>query len=232
VRRRPSPTATIVAVRAVLFDWDGTLVDTLPFMYAATELVMAEYGVPITWDDYRRHFTPDWRLLYRRFRLPEDAIESVGDRWWALYRGQDEARLLPGTADALRRLADAGLALGIVTAGRRGSVEPQLERHGLAALLPARVYGDDPFEPKPGPAGLHHALEELGLAGQAANTVYVGDALDDMRMAVAAGARGVGIRTDLATDVELLDAGATEVWGSVAAWVAGLVGGADEAGRV
>jgi HAD superfamily hydrolase (TIGR01549 family) len=215
---------TIVAVRAVLFDWDGTLVDTLPFMYAATQLVMAEYGTPITWDDYRRHFTPDWRLLYRRFRLPEDAIESIGDRWWALYRGHAEAVLLPGAADALRRLAGAGLSLGIVTAGRRDSVEPQLERHGLGTLLPARVYGDDPFEPKPGPAGLHHALEALGFAGLAADAAYVGDAPDDMRMAVAAGARGVGIRSDLATDDELRDAGASEVWGSVAAWVAGLLG--------
>lgn len=213
-----------MAVRAVLFDWDGTLVDTLPFMYAATELVMAERGVPITWDDYRRHFTPDWRLLYRRFRLPEDAIESVGDRWWALYRGRDEAALLPGAADSLRRLSGAGLALGIVTAGRRDSVEPQLERHGLAGLIDARVYGDDPFEPKPGPAGLHHALDVLGLAGHAAEAAYVGDALDDMRMAVAAGARGIGILTDLATDAELRDAGASEVAGSVAAWVADLLG--------
>ncbi len=211
-------------MRAVLFDWDGTLVDTLPFMYAATQLVMAEYGMPITWDDYRRHFTPDWRLLYRRFRLPDVDIESVGDRWWALYRGHDEAVLLPGAADALRRLAGAGLSLGIVTAGRRDSVEPQLERHGLGTLLPARVYGDDPFEPKPGPAGLHHALATLGLSGNAAEAAYVGDAPDDMRMAVAAGARGIGIRSDLATDGELLDAGASEVWGSVAAWVAGTFG--------
>ena len=122
-------------MRAVLFDWDGTLVDTLPFMYAATELVMAECGVAITWEEYRRHFTSDWRLLYRRFRLPEEAIESVGDRWWTLYRGSDHAALLPGAADALRRLAGAGLALGIVTAGRRDSVEPQLERHGLAGFI-------------------------------------------------------------------------------------------------
>jgi phosphoglycolate phosphatase len=213
-----------VAVRAVLFDWDGTLVDTLPFMYAATELVMAESGVAITWDEYRRHFTPDWRLLYRRFQLAEEAIESVGDRWWSLYRGRDEAALLPGAADALRRLAGVGLALGIVTAGRRESVEPQLERHGLSGLLPARVYGDDPFEQKPGPGGLRHALDVLGLADRASETAYVGDALDDMRMAVAAGARGIGIRSDLATDVELRDAGASEVVGSVADWVAGLLG--------
>ncbi len=180
-------------MRAVLFDWDGTLVDTLPFMFAATEIVMAEYGVPITWADYRRFFSPDWRLLYRRFGLPERDIESVGSRWWALYRGRDEAVLLPGAAEALRRLAGAGFALGVVTAGRRDSVEPQLARHGLAELLPARVYGDDPFEPKPGPGGLRHAIGALGLTGRTAEIAYVGDALDDMRMALAAGARGIGI---------------------------------------
>jgi HAD superfamily hydrolase (TIGR01549 family) len=211
-------------VHAVLFDWDGTLVDTLPFMFAATELVMAEYGAPITWADYRRHFSPDWRLLYRRFGLPERDIESVGVRWWSLYRGRDEAMLLPGAAEALRRLAAAGFALGVVTAGRRDSVEPQLARHGLAELLPVRVYGDDAFEPKPGPGGLRHAIGALGLAGQPGEIAYVGDALDDMRMALAARARGVGIRSDLATDGELRAAGASEVADSVAAWVDVLLG--------
>ena len=163
-------------MHAVLFDWDGTLVDTLPFMFAATELVMAEYGAPITWADYRRHFSPDWRLLYRRFGLPERDIESVGVRWWSLYRGRDEAMLLPGAAEALRRLAAAGFALGVVLAGQPGEI------------------------------------------------AYVGDALDDMRMALAARARGVGIRSDLATDGELRAAGASEVADSVAAWVDVLLG--------
>jgi HAD superfamily hydrolase (TIGR01549 family) len=209
-------------VRAVLFDLDGTLVDTLPFMYAATELVMAEYGVPITWDDYRRHFTPDWRLLYRRFGMPEQDVDAVGARWWTLYRGRDEAKLLPSAADAVQRLSQRGIVMGIVTAGRRDSVEPQLVRHGLAGHLAVRVYGDDPFEPKPGPAGLLHAMDALGVVDQAAETAYVGDALDDMRMAVAAGARGIGIRTELATESELRAAGATEVAASVFAWVASL----------
>ena len=52
----------------------------------------------------------------------------------------------------------------------------------------------------------------------------MGDALDDMRMAQAAGARGVGIRSDLATDAELRAAGASEVAESVAAWVEVLLG--------
>ena len=87
-----------------------------------------------------------------------------------------------------------------------------------------RVYGDDPFEPKPGPGGLRHALNALGMTGHAAEAAYVGDALDDMRMAVAAGARGIGIRTDLATGAELRAAGASEVAVSVSAWVGGLLG--------
>jgi phosphoglycolate phosphatase-like HAD superfamily hydrolase len=86
------------------------------------------------------------------------------------------------------------------------------------------VNGDDPFEPKPGPAGLRHALGVLGMTEHVAEAAYVGDALDDMRMAVAAGARGIGIRTDLATGAELRAAGASEAWGSVAAWVAGILG--------
>ena len=100
----------------------------------------------------------------------------------------------------------------------------RLARHGLAELLPVRVYGDDPFEPKPGPGGLRHAIGALGLAGQPGEIAYVGDALDDMRMALAAGARGVGIRSDLATDGELRAAGASEVADSVAAWVDVLLG--------
>ena len=95
-------------MQAIVFDWDGTIADTLPHMYAATEEVVAGFGLAITWDDYCRLWTPDWRTLYRAFGLPEDLIEEAGRRWWAVYRGRDEAELLPGAADALKRLHRAG----------------------------------------------------------------------------------------------------------------------------
>ncbi len=213
-------------MRAVLFDWDGTLVDTLSHMFAATQVVMADFGMPITWDDYRRHFTPDWKLLYRRLAVPDDEIAAMGERWWGLYRGQDEGTLLPGVAGALRRLAEAGIALGIVTGGYRANVGPQLERHGVAELLPVRVYGDDLPYSKPHPELLMTALRELECAGAPAETAYVGDALDDVRMALAAGVRPVGITTMLGTEAELRAAGAVEVADSVAAWTDRLL--ADE----
>ncbi len=212
-------------MRAVVFDWDGTLADTLRLMYLATEEVVAGFGMRLTWEDYCRFWTPDWRVLYRTAGLPEDLIEEAGRRWWAIYRGRDEAELLPGAEDALRRLHAAGYPLALVTAGHRDNVGAQLRRHGLEELLRVRVHGDDLPEAKPHPAPLLRAVRELGLGTEAAGIAYVGDALDDMRMARAAGARAVGIDSVLGDAAALRAAGADETAPSVAAWVDDLLAG-------
>jgi HAD superfamily hydrolase (TIGR01549 family) len=213
-------------MEAIVFDWDGTLADTLPQMYAATEEVVVGLGLPITWEDYCRLWTPDWRTLYRAFGLPEDLIEEAGRRWWAVYRGRDEAELLPGAAAALERLHQAGFRLALVTAGHRDNVGGQIRRHGLDELLPVRVHGDDLPEAKPHPAPLLRAVRELGLGPTAAGTAYVGDAFDDMRMARSAGAHAVGIDSVLGDDLALRAAGAHETAPSVAAWVDRFLGSA------
>jgi HAD superfamily hydrolase (TIGR01549 family) len=206
-------------MRAIVFDWDGTLADTLHLMYAATEEVVAGFGLRLTWGDYCRLWTPDWRELYRSLGLPPEVVEEAGRRWWAAYRGRDEAGLLPGAAEALEKLHAAGYPLALVTAGHRDNVGAQLRRHGLERLLPVRVHGDDMPEAKPHPAPLLRAIRELGLGSDAAGTAYVGDALDDMRMARAAGAHAVGIDSVLGDAAALRAAGATETTTSVAAWV-------------
>ncbi len=212
-------------MRAIVFDWDGTLADTLHLMYLATAEVVAGLGLGLAWEEYCRLWTPDWRLLYRRAGLADDLIEEAGRRWWATYRGRDEAGLLPGAAEALRRLHAAGYPLALVTAGHRDNVGEQLRRHGLEELLPVRVHGDDLAEAKPHPAPLLRAIRELGLGPGAAGTAYVGDALDDMRMARAAGAHAVGIDSVLGDASALRAAGADEVAPSVAAWVDRFLGG-------
>ncbi len=210
---------------AVIFDWDGTLVDTLPAITRANAAVLASYGVRYDDAAYRAAYSPDWRAMYRRLGVADEVVEEAGRRWLQAYRElMYEVVAFPGVADALASLHGAGFRMGLVTAGDRPVVEHQLEVTGLGRYLPVRVCGDDlPFA-KPHPAPLRQALAELGLTGREARIVYVGDAPDDMRMARTVGARGVGIGSILGDPDELHAAGAHEVWPAVATWVATFLG--------
>lgn len=206
-------------MQAIVFDWDGTLVDTLGAIYRANVAVLAELGLPFDEALYRRHYAPDWRLMYARLGVPADQLETANDRWLEHLGDGAEVEAFPGTLDALRRLADAGVRLGLVTAGHRELVEPQLGHTGLGDLLPVRVFGDDLPVHKPDPRPLRVALQRLDPTLVPGDTIYVGDAPDDMRMARAAGATGVGVASILGDPDALRAAGASVVVDSVAAWV-------------
>jgi phosphoglycolate phosphatase len=210
------------AAEAVLFDWDGTLVDSLEGFYRANETVMAALGIPFDRQRYREVYTPDWRRFYGRLGVPDERLDEANARWHAAF--VPEATAMAGVVEALAALDAMGCRLGLVTATFRSVVDPQLETSGLAGFLVVRVHGDEVSAQKPDPAPLRLALERLGLADRPGAVVYVGDAPDDMRMAKAVGTGAIGIRSMLGGDAELRSAGATEVHDSVAAWVATLAG--------
>jgi len=212
-------------MRAILFDWDGTLVDSLGAFQHANAAVMAAFGLP--WDEaiYRRHYVPDWRLMYLNLGVPRDRLDEANELWHTTFAGAEDVIAFEGVAGALARLDGVGCGLGIVTAGDRVIVEPQLARTGLGTLLPIRVFGDDLAVHKPDPAPLRRALELLGLADAADEVAYVGDAPTDMRMARAVGVRAIGIASVVGDPDELREAGADEVASTVAAWVEGFVAG-------
>ncbi len=209
---------------AIVFDWDGTLVDSLPAIFDANTQVLAEYGLPFDADRYRAAYVPDWRLMYQRLRIPDDELEAAGARWLELYRATAEAGLLPRVAESLQRLADAGFVMGLVTAGHRDVVEGQLERYGLGGFLPSRVFGNDPIAVKPHPDPLLRVLDELGRSHRIATARYIGDVPDDMRMALAVGTLGIGIESTVGSRESLFAAGASEVYPGVAAFVDALLG--------
>jgi HAD superfamily hydrolase (TIGR01549 family) len=209
---------------AIVFDWDGTLIDSLPAIFIANQRVLAEHGLPFDEERYRAAYVPDWRLMYQRLGVPDQHLDSIGGRWLELYRQIDEAGLLPGAADSLRRLSRAGFVMGLVTAGDRDVVEDQLVRYGLGDLLPVRVFGTDPIASKPHPDPLLLALRQLGRIERIATARYVGDVPDDMRMARAVGTLGVGIESTIGTRDALIEAGASVVYLSVAEFVDALLG--------
>ncbi len=209
----------------MIFDWDGTLVDTLPAITRANAEVLGSYGVVYDNAAYRAAYSPDWRSMYRRLGVPAEHVEEAGGRWLGAYRSlMTDVRPFAGVEAAMGRLAAAGFQLGIVTAGDRPVVEHQLAATGLGSYFSAVVCGEDlPFA-KPRPEPLLHALAQLGVRDEPARVTYIGDAPDDMRMARTVGARGVGIVSIVGDRLELEAAGASEVADSVAEWVAALLG--------
>ncbi len=210
-------------MQAILFDWDGTLVDSLGAFHRANATVMASFGLPFDEVIYRRHYVPDWRLMYLRLGVPSDRLDEANQLWHATFATDADVIAFDGVGAALERLRDAGQRLGIVTAGDRAIVVPQLELTGLGGLLTTRVFGDDHAVHKPNPAPLRKALELLDLADWPDEVAYVGDAPTDMEMARAVGVRAVGITSVLGDPDELRAAGAAEVAPSVVDWVDGFL---------
>jgi HAD superfamily hydrolase (TIGR01549 family) len=207
-------------MQAILFDWDGTLVDSLGAFHAANASVMAAFGLPFDEVLYRRNYVPDWRLMYLKLGVPGDRLDEANELWHASYAAAAEVAAFDGVVGALEALAAAGTRLGIVTAGDRRIVVPQLERTRLGDLLPTRVFGDDLDVHKPDPAPLRRALALLGLDDRPHDVAYVGDAPTDMLMARTVGVHAVGIASVLGDPDELRDAGAHEVASSVPDWTA------------
>jgi phosphoglycolate phosphatase len=211
---------------AIVFDWDGTLCDSLAAIYEANRVVLEELGLPFDDARYRAAYVPDWRLMYQRLGVPDDQLEAAGRRWLDLYSVAAEADLLPGAKAALERLVEAGFVLGLVTAGDRDVVTGQLQRLGIAELIPARVFGTDDIASKPHPEPLLRVLQELDRHDRLASARYVGDVPDDMRMARAVGAIGIGIESAIGQRDVMLEAGARAVYPLVADFVDELLGGA------
>ena len=93
-------------MRAILFDWDGTLVDSLGAFQHANAAVMAAFGLPLDEAIYRRHYVPDWRLMYLRLGVPGDRLDEANELWHATFAqadGRGRVRRRPRGARAARR---------------------------------------------------------------------------------------------------------------------------------
>ncbi len=173
----------------MLFDWDGTLLDSYHADAYAYRKMFQALGIGWTLSDLERHYTPDWYQVFRAAGLPRGRWEEANRLWRSHYR-ERRPQLLPGARHVLRRLARSFL-LGLVTSGDRRRVHRQLRAFGLARVFAACVFHEDSRRRKPHPAPLRVALRNLRLAPTAC--AYVGDAPEDVEMARRAGLRVIGV---------------------------------------
>jgi HAD superfamily hydrolase (TIGR01549 family) len=177
-------------LRAVLFDWDGTLVDSAEKSYRCYVTVFAGFGIEYDRDTFARTYSPDWYRTYAEIGLPREAWAEADTRWLDCY-DREPSRLVTGARPALERLAARGMAQGVVSSGDPRRVRRELVTLGVDHFFTAVVCGGETEQRKPHPEPLLLALERLSV--RPAEAAYVGDSPEDVLMAKSAGALAVGV---------------------------------------
>jgi pyrophosphatase PpaX len=178
------------AIRTVLFDLDGTLIDSVRLILDSYHHTLATHGLPPRTDEewLAGVGTPltaqfaDWRddpetlraliATYREYNLTHH------DRMVTVY---------PGVVDVVRALKDDGITTGLVTSKNRAGAVRGLTLAQLEAMMDVLVCADEVENPKPHPEPVEKAVRLLG--GDPRATVYVGDSVHDMLAGRAAGVR-------------------------------------------
>jgi phosphoglycolate phosphatase len=177
-------------LRAVLFDMDGTVLDTAPDMFAALNVLRAEQGLaPMDFDAVRCAVSHGAARVVKS-GFPDAADEefaALQRRFLEIYRAALSGRtqLFPGMAEVLDALDARRLKSGIVTNKAGWLTEPLLEQLDLRRRFHCVVSGDTLTERKPHPLPLLHAAKLAGVTP--GECIYVGDAERDVQAAHAAG---------------------------------------------
>jgi HAD superfamily hydrolase (TIGR01509 family) len=191
---------------ALLFDLDGTLVDTDHLHHAAFAAILGERGQALSLADYRAHIMghPNDAILARFFPGEDPAVI---ERKEALVRAGLAASVepVPGIHALLDWAEANGAGCAVVTNAPRDNAVAMLAAASLAHRLPTLVIGDECARPKPDPAPYRAAMAALGATPSRA--VAFEDSRSGLRAARAAGAHVFGLATGLTAD-ELLRAGA------------------------
>ncbi|MGR3548872.1 MAG: phosphoglycolate phosphatase [Roseovarius sp.] len=177
--------------RAVIFDLDGTLIDSAPDIHAAANRVMARHGFALFTPEETRSFigsgVPHFITccLTARGRAGDGALRArLIEEFIADYEtAVTLTRVYPGVMGALDVLAGADLALGLCTNKPEGPAHSVLSHLGLDGYFPVIIGGDSLTVRKPDPAPLQATAAALG----ARDVVFVGDSEVDAETAARAG---------------------------------------------
>jgi HAD superfamily hydrolase (TIGR01509 family) len=186
-------------VEGVLFDWDGTLINSYQADTSAYLAMFKEMGISWGIEELEKYYSPNWYQVYRAAGLPRRHWTEA-DRAWRAHYAKHRPKLIAGARRVLARLGGVH-PLGLVTSGDRDRVTRQLREFRLTKLFKARVCSGDTLRKKPHPEQLRLALRQMEMDPSAC--VYVGDAPQDVEMARRAGVRAIGVLGPFPTEKRL-----------------------------
>lgn len=209
----PKTLSPMTDLKLVVFDCDGTLVDSQHMIFAAMQRSFGDLGMVTPEKDKVRRIVGLGLVEGMEVLAPGLAPEAhidLADRYKAAFReirATSERRepLFPGIREALERLSGSNYLLGVATGKSRVGLAATLEVHELAGYFATLQTADD-APGKPHPGMLEQAMDETGVVPE--NTLMIGDTTFDMQMAKHAGVASLGVGWGYHPPDELKSAGA------------------------
>lgn len=182
--------SVMTSLRTVLFDLDGTLIDSVRLILDSYHHTLAAHGLPPRTDeDWLRGVGTPLTVQFAEWGHDPDTLE----RLIATYREYNLAHhdrmvtVYPGVVAAVEAIRAAGLRTGLVTSKNRRGALRGLSVARLEGMMDVLVCADEVTRPKPDPEPVEKAMALLGATPE--TTVYVGDSIHDMISGRAAGVR-------------------------------------------
>lgn len=203
---------SITDFQAVIFDLDGTLLDTLDDIADSMNRMLEEKGFPVhTVDAYRFFIGNGWRMLVTR-ALPEkqrsdERIDACAVRSREIYHENwnCKTRVYAGISDLMERLQERGIPKAVLSNKPHDFALRYADAYLGQWKFKAILGYSDRFPPKPDPTAALEIAERIGIPP--ANFLFVGDSAVDMRTANAAGMHAVGVAWGFRGARELQDSG-------------------------
>lgn len=197
----------------IIFDLDGTILNTLEDLAAATNWVCTQHGWPVHQVEEYKYFVGNGapKLLERvvpdGIELTDELHRQLLEEFTQRYNAhkEDKTTVYAGMPQALKRLKEAGLTLAVLSNKPHGAAFPVVERYypGIFNFVQGAIDG---LPVKPDPTLLHRLMGELGATQ--ADTLFVGDSNVDIRTAKNGGLTGCGVLWGFRTRAELESEGA------------------------
>jgi len=181
-------------MKAIIFDFDGTVADTLPTIYYSFRTIFKQFDdEELTDEDVKAMFGPS-EVGIIRDRLTYKDKEKAMETFYRVY-ADSHAELVKENQEMQELLAflkENQFKLGIMTGKGRRSLDTSLEMLNLAPYFDVTIAGDEVEQPKPHPEGVHKVMELLEVKPE--ESMYIGDSDADIKAGSRAGVMTVGVQ--------------------------------------
>ena len=178
----------------LVFDWDGTLVDSAGHIVASLQSAFRDLGLPVPGQEAARHVIGlglQDALAYLSPGLESGRYHEVADRYSAHFlAGHEDIELFPMVEEGIPALNRDGYLMAVATGKSRRGLDRALQHTALGAHFHASRCADEGF-PKPHPDMLETLMQMLGVTRE--RTLMIGDTTHDLQMAANAGVPAVGL---------------------------------------